>query len=301
MKIHVCLVSDQILANLIPALMEKPALVVLVCSAEMAARKLHHRMKKILEAAGMQVEIHDNAPDTGLQLINSFAYGLIEKLESGHPGAEVILNVTGGTKLMAIGFADSFRGLPGRTIYTDTAHHRIETLPEDARQTVPATAMEDVLTVPQYLQAQGLTMLRADSAAEEWRKKASARKAVAKYLAKNIEDLDSFIGAINRLADLAFARTDQLMEPRQALDYAPHPKSPWTKALDELAKAKLIGWENGSAEIVFIDADKTSFLRGGWLEEYAYHVISDESRSMCCWECMFRATNLESLQTSSMC
>ena len=153
MNIHVCLVSDQTLANIIPALMEKPALVVLVCSREMANRKLDKRLCKLLDAEGIQVQIHGDAPDTDLKQITDFAYALIGKIEADHPQAEVTLNVTGGTKLMAMGFADSFRGFAVRAIYTDTAHRRIETLPEDPKQAAPAVAMTNVLTVHQYLQA----------------------------------------------------------------------------------------------------------------------------------------------------
>ena len=44
MKIHVAIVSDQILANLIPALMDRPDKVVLVATNDMAAKRLDRRL-----------------------------------------------------------------------------------------------------------------------------------------------------------------------------------------------------------------------------------------------------------------
>ena len=275
MNIHICLVSNQILANLIPALMERPDKVVLVVSKEMAKKKLDNRLKKLLETEGITVDLHGNAPDTGLEAIHEFAFDLSDKLKSAHPEAEIVLNATGGTKLMALGFVEFFRGIATRTIYTDTAHRRIETLP-DKDLAMPAVPMADVLDVRLYLAAQGLRYHGATSDDDARIARVNQRKAAAKYLAKYAADLDTFIGALNRLADLAFNKTETLVAPRQGFDYAPHPKSPWAKALHELVRAGLLGWTEGETEIVFIDEERTQFLRGGWLEEYAFHVLRDE-------------------------
>ncbi|MDP2823517.1 MAG: DUF1887 family CARF protein [Sulfuritalea sp.] len=276
-KIHVCLVSDQILANLIPALMERPDKVALACSAKMSDKKIDSRLKKLLEREGIAVDLYGDAPDTDLSTIQEFAFELADKIEKGHPGAEIVLNATGGTKLMALGFVEMFRGIARRIIYTDTDHRRIETLPDDKTAAHAATPMTDVLDVPRYLAAQGLAYRRAASDDTHWCGRAASRKAAAKYLACHAHKLDSFIGAMNRLADLAFAKSDQLTEPRQAFEYAPHPRSDWAGALRELSRAGLLGWSEDSAEIVFIDTERTQFLRGGWLEEYAWHILRDEN------------------------
>lgn len=273
MTVHVCLVSDQTLANLIPVLMERPEKVALVVSAEMTARKLDTRLKKLIESEGIKVDIYANAPDTGMAAIHEFASKLAERLVTCE--VDIVLNATGGTKLMSLGFVDVFRGIASRIIYTDTAHRRIEALPDHDRHIPLPTQMSDVLDVKHYLAAQGLRYRAATSDDTAQLDHIVLRKAATKYLAAHIGELDSFIGALNRLADLAFAGTKELKGPRQAFDYAPHPKSPWSLALRELAKAKLLGWQDGEAEIVFLDAERTQFLRGGWLEEYAFHILRD--------------------------
>lgn len=272
MKIHVCLLSDQILANLIPALMERPQKVVLVCTADMARKKLDRRLKKLLEKEGIAVDIHANAPDAGQALIQEFALDLAATLEA--TGQPIVLNATGGTKLMALGFVEVFRGIAQRILYTDTAHRCIETLPDGQVRASAPVPMTDVLDVARYLAAQGISSGRATSDDADWRSRAGERKAVAKYLGRNAERLGSCIGALNRLADLAFGQTDRLLAPQQSFDS--RPRGPWADALHELAKAKLLEWTRGSADVIFIDAERTQFLRGGWLEEYAWHILADE-------------------------
>ena len=45
---HVCLLSDQLLPNLSPIIMERPVRVYLVATAEMAAKGRDKRMRRLL-------------------------------------------------------------------------------------------------------------------------------------------------------------------------------------------------------------------------------------------------------------
>ena len=67
MKIHVAIVSDQILANLIPALMDRPDKVILVASSDMTERKLDRRLARLLERDGMTVKRRENAREVGMR------------------------------------------------------------------------------------------------------------------------------------------------------------------------------------------------------------------------------------------
>lgn len=276
MLIHVAIVSEQILANLIPILMEKPGIVYLVTSEEMHRRRLDQRLKKLIEKEGIHAVIVGDTPDVGLSSIHEFALALIARIQSEHPDAELVLNATGGTKLMSIGFVEFFRGDAERIIYTDTRHGTIEFLPDSSGNVPPSESMRDVLDVPHYIAAQGLRYTGAMS--DQWDvERVTRRKAAAKYLARNAVSLDKFFGVMNKLASNALdQRGENSIEPLQRLDYAPHSSSPWVNALRELRKAGVLGWEDGIVDIGFIDAEGARFVCGGWLEEYAFHVIRDE-------------------------
>lgn len=281
MLIHIAIVSDQVLANLIPALMDRPDKVYLVASQRMHEKGMAQRLKKQLARQGISAEIKQNAPDAGLEAIRSYALELQDHISQAHPDAQVILNATGGTKLMALGFFEMLRGLATKVIYTDTAHQRIAVL-HDA--TKPNTSdvdlpMRDVLDVPSYLAAQGFRCDPADSSKEDaWIERMACRKPVSKYLGKHAAELGDFIGALNAWTSAVLDdRNETLVGAPQTIRYPESPKrrKAWEAALDEITKAGLAQrLEQG--RIDFTDLESAKYLKGGWLEEYAWHVVRDE-------------------------
>ena len=276
MKIHIAIVSDQILANLIPALMDRPDKVVLVATTDMAAKRLDRRLADALARAGLATEIVCNAPDVRLAEIHEFAYELLGRLQQENPGASIELNATGGTKPMMLGFVDIFRGDAARILYTDTRHRRIEYFPAPRQPAIPPTPMADVLNVIDYLRAQGFLYRDACSDSPEWRKSAAARKESAKLMGKHAADPDmqNFIGAINSMADKSLDNNgENLIAPIQSLGQKT-PWGIWKDMLGKFSKAGLIKWF-GDTNIEFPDIEAAHFLRGGWLEEYAWHIVKD--------------------------
>ena len=275
MKIHVAIVSDQILANLLPALMDRPDKLVLVATSDMAAKRLDRRLADMLAKKGIAAEIVGDAPDVRLAEIHEFAYELLGRLQQEHPGANIDLNATGGTKPMMLGFVEIFRGDAGRIFYTDTRHRRIEYFPAPRQPAVSATPMTDVLNVIDYLRAQGFLYDGACSDRPDWRESAAARKESAKFLGKNAADpqLQNFIGAINGMADKALGNGEILVDPIQNLGQKT-PWGAWKDALGQLSRAGMVKWF-GDTNVEFADIEAARFLRGGWLEEYAWHIVKD--------------------------
>lgn len=235
MKIHIAIVSDQILACLIPALMERPDKVVLAASPDMIERGLVKRLANSLKRAGLSYETLDSAPDVGMRLIHEYATILRDRLVEEHADAEIVLNATGGTKPMMLGFVEVFRGIASRIIYTDTRHRRIESLPNENAPIPDPEPMRDVLDVAAYLAVQGLQVVRTASDPAEFQEKMQARKPAAKYLAKNAPRLESFIRTMNALADKALGRDGALVSPLQTLNYPPSRRP---GAADEAAQRK---------------------------------------------------------------
>lgn len=276
MLIHVAIVSDQVLANLIPALMERPDRVILVSTPVMEKRGITLRLQRLIAEEEIAVDVWRDAPDVNVPAILAFASRLQTELLEQHADAEIVLNATGGTKPMAFAFIEAFRGFAARLLYTDTAHRRIELLPNGAAPAEPIP-MADVLDIKHYLAAQGLRMGPSDSDSADLLTRMGQRKATAKFLARNAKKMGNLIGALNGLADKAMSKDGkQLVAPMQSLNYPPHPKDPFAEGLRELVKTKCIGWEEGKADVTFIDLERTRFVHGGWLEEYAYHVLADE-------------------------
>jgi len=271
MLIEVALVSEQTLANLLPALHERPDRVLLVTSAEMARRGLDVRQRRLLAHFGIDAEVVPGAPDADLARIHEFALDLLGRLQAQHPGAALVLNATGGNKLMMLGFVEVFRA-DARIVYADTQHGRIETLAAGgaAREAVP---MRDVLNVPGYLRAQGFAYGGARSDRADELQSAAARKQAAKHLGTHAAALGSFIGALNRLAAQALDPGGELLvKPAQAFDGVRSDQ--WRSALSELNRCGALKWF-GADDIEFPDAEAARFCGGGWLEEYVWHIVRD--------------------------
>jgi len=280
MSTQVVLVSDQVLQNLIPILMERPTRVFLVLTEEMARRGADRRLSRQLRGAEAQLIRCEGCPDSGFPAIQRFAHEVAERVLNAGADTELVLNATGGTKLMSLAFVEAFRGLASRILYTDTAHRRIEYLASSADAPPDPTPMGNVLDVPAYLRAQGFQFQRAVSDDPAWRGRATARKAAGKFLGRRIADpsLQSLIGTLNYLADKALervpdSRTERLAAPVQS--FPRPPRGLWAEAMAQLAAADVLAWEPGSEFFRFIDLAAAQFVRGGWLEDYAYHAVRD--------------------------
>ena len=165
--VHVCLLSDQLLPNLIPVLMERPARVYLVATAEMVAKGRDKRMRRLLRRENIDTRIRGGAPSTRIKEIRRFADRLAQEMKKNEAGGTIVLNATGGTKLLSMGFVEVFRerleGYPLRVVYTDTEHQVIETIVPREQEAVP---MAGVLGADSYLAAQGMVLVSAESDGE---------------------------------------------------------------------------------------------------------------------------------------
>lgn len=273
MRVHLAIVSEQLLPTVIPCLMDRPDRVVLVVSRAMAERA--RRLQAVLRDHGIGSEIRGEAPDARLEEIRNYARELADELEGGSAGGEVVFNATGGTKLMTLGFIEAFRDRAARIIYTDTAHAQIEVVYERGTTDPQPVPMADVLDVPRYLAVQGFRY-QGDASRDKARlARMAAREPAARFLAAKATRLGGLIGKLNYLINEKALAADgrSLRQPQQSLGSPP--RGPWPEALGKLDQAGLLQW-SGTAEIRIPDLESATFLSGGWLEEYAFAVVRDE-------------------------
>lgn len=272
MKIHVCLVSDQILANLIPALMERPDKVVLVASAQMKHRGQDARLKQALCEHGITADTVHEAPDASLNEIRRYACALGSALAENAPDATVTLNATGGTKLMMLGFVEAFRQYGTRIIYADTAHRRIEDLGgADA-------AMTDILDVPGYLAAQGMRFGHAESDHAARKATIDQRAPLTRFMGEHVAKLQAGIKILNGIICKAIgpdpaSGKDRLVEPDFSLKNGAW--GDFEKLLIRCNQFGLVKWTHGAQNGSFTDLEAARYLSGIWLEEYAWLCVRD--------------------------
>lgn len=263
---HICLVSAQLLPNLIPALMLKPKTVHLVVTPNMQAQA--RRLERILRHNGMTAVQHKNAPSTGVAIIRQFAENMAVRLDGQGP---FVLNLTGGTKLMALAFVQVLPQLLADTevLYTDTEHQVLESLAGNDPSTRP---IENVITLDTYLHAYGLQRQSALSSDAHWLQAAHRLKPLSKWLAQHAGEIEGFIGALNGAAERAIGREDDPFRARQPLEA----RGQGRNALSEIAKPEHELLNIVSQDTIeFLSPDAARYLGGGWMEHYAWWIVRD--------------------------
>lgn len=272
-QVHICLLSGQLLPNLIPILMVRPSRVYLVVSREIQQSGRDKRMKRILRKEGIEVRLRPRAPSTGFEAIRDFATKLANELISAESGNLIVLNATGGTKLLSMGFVEIFRstleGYPLRVIYTDTEHRMIETLVPRGQAPVP---MRGVLDADSYLAAQGKVLISAESDTRRWQEDTQDRAPLTRFLAGNCAQLVDFFGIINGMVNSKTGalskNSGNLVRPEQKFPYTPKGILV-RKTLNRIADVGLVNWD-GAQSIRFKSVGAARYLGGHWLEEYAW-------------------------------
>lgn len=266
---HLCLVSDQLLPNLIPALIQHPSRVHLVVSEMMEDQG--KRLRRLLEARDIAVTVHPQAPSSDMTALNQYVLDLAGTLEEQAP---LVLNLTGGTKPMALAFAQWLPQLLAcESIYTDTARGVIEHIgSSDGRVKPHDEPMADVIDLATHLAAYGARAGTPQSAAPEWRERAGRLKTLDKWLAEHAGELEGFLGALNGAVEGATKSADGF-RARQPLEARGR--------LQREALERIAGEDHGLLRIVsdttveFADEDAARHLGGLWLEHYAWHVLRD--------------------------
>lgn len=116
-----CLVSRQAMANVLPVFMYNPSSVVLFTTPE--ENQCADNLEKLFKSKKISVKRKDNLDAYDY---NSFKETVKQELEQSD--TVVWLNVTGGTKLMALAAYEAFAEKDKKIIYCDTEHQKIITL-----------------------------------------------------------------------------------------------------------------------------------------------------------------------------
>lgn len=253
-QIHVCLVSSQPIANLLPLLLEKPVKVFFLVSPEMTVQA--ERLRKIVQPRGIGVEVLDvfSAYD-----FDAMARLCAELLESGPEDAELVLNVTGGTKIGALAAFQAFFFENKRIIYLDSYNNELLQL---SPETTALPIRQNLIKVRDCLTAYGMNPFPVVPAAEMKRRGGLAE--LAALLIHNEDLLSRLNGALGRQGD-----------KKRYLNCTFNELGELAEELAELLETCGVARRTGTSGLNIPSAEKIFFCKGGWLEEYAYWAVRD--------------------------
>lgn len=253
---HVCLVSGQATPNLTPVLDPSfaPKHVVLLVSADMGPRA---------KALGQVMKRH-GVTLTELPVIDAYDYfGVEETLlnwVSQHDDQAVALNVTGGTKVMAMAAQEVFRAVGKPVFYVNIDSDQVLFLGQ--RQS--GFRLEQRVRLREYLEANGygLDGTPAKTSVPAW------ERDLCEKLAYDLGKIGAGLGELNRLAQEA---KGTLKSP--VLSEAQRDSKQLDELIDRFSEPGLVQREG--RRLVFRDESARGFINGGWLERHVYRVLAD--------------------------
>ncbi len=256
MNIHICLVSQQAAANLLPALDPalKPEKIVLVVTAKMQRQAAH--LTAVLKENAIQAELLQLSNEQDFHQIENELLELAARLE----GNAVTLNITGGTKLMSVAAQSVAQASGWRMFYVDADTDRAIWLGQDK---TPPHPLEEQLKLRHYLRSYGFELPGKPNRSNA----SAAEQQLSQTLAQQAGSLENSISVLNALAQDA--------ENRRSLSV---PMNDWqrdSRSLDVLlryfedAQALTVTGER----IQFASEAARDFVKGGWLELHAIDAV----------------------------
>ena len=258
-NIHVCIVSDQPIPNYVPVLDNqfRPQEVILLVTDRMRtkAEALAQTLKTRCGVKTRQIAIRS---EYDMQEMEDKVLGELIALDESKEN--IALNLTGGTKLMALAAYRTFHDAGYPTFYFTATSNEVLLLDNNERLTLqpPKIKIEDYLHLHGYQIAANNQVQR--SVPRE-------RQAIGEELIQRHQYYANAITALNGII------SDGRSKNRKTLTFT---KSQSWGALDDLidllASHGLL--KTDGDKITFADEDSLRYVSGGWLEEYTYHIAA---------------------------
>lgn len=256
--IHVCMVSGQAAPNLLPLLDAemKPKKIILLVTPQMEQKAGF--LKEVVMPRGIQVEIRklESADDfAGIQ-------DLLLELLAENENQRIALNVTGGTKWMAIAAQEVFRSNKQPVFYVDVDTDRVLFL---ADESIPPHTLSQRIDFANYLKVYGYRVNQEEkpSLQPEWRD-------LVQELVLHTIEWEKALGYLNRVASDAEGRNSLKLNLNEFGD-----QPVYLDALFRECHRAGVTKSSSLSSIEFASSDARRFCNGGWLEVYVSRLLGE--------------------------
>ncbi|MBN8507902.1 MAG: DUF1887 family protein [Burkholderiales bacterium] len=255
---HLCLVSEQAVPNLLPLFDERwrPRRVVLAVSKAMTR-----------QAECLETVVRRRCPGISierLELGDAYDYDKLSNdfldFLSGQAGIDVALNVTGGTKMMAVAAQEAFRSDGRPVFYVNVATDEVVRI----GQTGHSEPLQAEMKVQDLLDSHGYAV----ESPQRPQVTAGDRDLCARLI-DHVKADGIGLGLLNRLAasDEARQRLQVLLSDQD------RDSQSLGRVIDLFCDAGHL--RRDRQRLVFPDDASRQFANGGWLELHVYQVLND--------------------------
>lgn len=251
---HLCLVSAQATPNLLPVLDERwrPKRVVLACTTQMKTATL--ALKEVIRTKCQGVQVDE------LELPSAYDYAALADaflvFLAENQDEDIAVNVTGGTKLMAVAAQEVFRANGKPAFYVNADSDEVVVIGEKAiSQPLSATLkVNEMLAVHRY-----------PVAGQQRPQVTREQRDLAARLIDHVDGAGQALGSFNALAKVA--ESDLRVEMNDS-QYDSRALSQIIALFEEANYVK----QNGHT-LKFTNEAARAFANGGWLEFHVYEAL----------------------------
>jgi len=265
-----CLLSEQMVPNLLSVHHFRPDWLVLLESADMRGKRSAERLLKALQIGGLDYREHCFvAPLEEEQNLESVRKSLQWAYEQ-RPEDEWLANITGGTKLMSLAAYEFFRGRGARLIYIDASKPTV-LLDLGGR---PSESCDHRLTIKEFLASYGFEQHKSDRNVAEAEERARRWWSCAREIAR-----DNLATGLLKLND-----KDRNKARRKGIELTGQCLTGLKPGLRASIAETFHLDDKGGGLHGRLDKYGAQFLTGGWLEVFFWGLLDRHAESMGIWD-----------------
>jgi hypothetical protein len=260
------LVSAQAAPNLLPTLDAdlKPQRVFLVVTDAMVRQSQH--LEGVFKESGI---ICERIPIANEHDFNAMSESLLEAGSRMGSDSPVALNITGGTKLMALAAQSVAQTAGWEIFYVDVDSDEVVWIPYGQQAKRKNHKLSEKLRLRYYLRSYGFDMSDKVSPASTVRHNEFLR-----HLLTNYASYERGVGELNRIGQMS-EKTNTLTIVMNESEH----QSASLKSLCELMQREKFLSING-ATVKFASEQDREFAKGGWLELHTFNVVTSLVKSL---------------------
>ena len=254
-QVHVCLLEGSATANVTAALDPafKPEQVILVYGEQNTNRVAD--LAAVLKPAGVKVASWPIADAWNVEHIRDRVLELL----LGHDGADIALNVSGGTRPMSIAAYEIFYELGKPVFYVDPTTDRVTWL---HRRDWPSFELADHIKLPAFLRAHG-TVLNSQGP------RSGVPKQLRQLTAALVKDVQGLARPLATLNWLAQQAEQDLVSPTLTGG-----QLRWQELMTLVARLQAEDvCELRNRRLHFASEEMRFFANGGWLEAHVFGLV----------------------------
>ncbi len=258
--IHVCLVSDHVIPNILPVAEQQPDELVLISTAEMERKHKSAHIIASLQSMGLDYGSRHHK----IEVVEDSITDCQRKLSawmSGREDADFVVNLTGGTKIMSIAAFEQFKDYGSKMFYIPIGKNEMVNIfpKRSSNQILPLIQR---LKVDDYLAAYGLTSLN-HARLLMMKQDALNRKETAEWMVAEYSKLKSLLTWLGGALRNHRKKKKYLLQ--ETFSGTNHSGQQFLQRLGFSVHGDQIEKELTKSEI--------QFLTGGWLEEFCFNEV----------------------------